>query len=330
MRLKRRHLLWRSLRSRHRLVSVTDRTGQIAAGDILVVIALRNEALRLPFFLSHYRRLGVAHFLVVDNNSNDGSAQLLAEQPDVSLWHTKASYRAARFGLDWMTWLQMRYAHDHWCLLADADELLIYADHQRFGLPELTGWLDAQGRAGFGALMLDLYPKGALSAHSYTAGQDPTEVLNWFDAGPYRAQRQVPMGNLWVQGGARERVFFANEPSRSPTLNKLPLVRWNRRYAYVNSSHSLLPPALNGAYDGPGGNQPSGVLLHSKFLPGIVSISAIEKERQQHFHTPLDFDGYYDQISADPNLWHEGSIRFEGEGQLQALGLMQSGGWRPV
>jgi len=122
-------------------------------------------------------------------------------------------------------------------------------------------------------------------------------------------------------------VFFADDPRRSPTLNKLPLVKWDRRFAYVNSSHSILPPGLNLAYDGPGGQCPSGVLLHNKFLPQIVSGSATEKTRAQHFHTPAAFDHYYDDIIADPVLWHPGSVRLEGPEQLQRLGLMQAIDW---
>lgn len=327
MRLKRRRLLWRSWRSRRQLTAIADRTGDIAKSDILAVSVLRNEAQRLPYFLAHYRRLGVAHFLVVDNGSDDGSAELLADQPDVSIWQTKASYREARFGLDWSTWLQWKYAHAHWCLTLDIDEILVYAGHGQKGLPELTGWLDQQGIRAFGALLLDLYPKGPLSGATYQPGQDPTEVLNWFDASPYRAQRQRPMGNLWVQGGLRERVFFADDPRRSPTLNKLPLVRWSRRFAYANSSHSILPPGLNRCYDGPGGQQPSGVLLHTKFLPQIVARSAIEKARAQHFHTPAKFAHYYDKIIADPDFWHPGSVRLQGIEQLQNLGLLRAGGW---
>ena len=53
--------------------------------------------------MSHYRRLGVDHFLVIDNGSDDGSFEQLADQPDVSLWRTEARYRAARFGVDWLT-----------------------------------------------------------------------------------------------------------------------------------------------------------------------------------------------------------------------------------
>ncbi len=282
---------------------------------------------RLAFFLSHYRRLGVKHFLIVDNDSDDGSAELLADQPDVSLWQTGHSYRDARFGLDWATWLQMKYAHDHWSLLVDADEILIYAHHETRSLTDLTNWLDGRQQMAFGALMLDMYPKGPVGDQVYIPGHNPIDVLNWFDPAPYRAVRQEPMGNLWVQGGARERFFFSEQPHRSPTLNKLPLVRWNRRYCYVNSSHSILPPSLNGMYDGPGGTAPSGVLLHNKFLPEVVSKSSIEKDRQQHFVKPRDYEGYYDRINANPDLWHEGAMKLVDWQQLEACGLMNSGAW---
>jgi hypothetical protein len=270
LRWRRRCLLWRSFRSRNQLVTVADRTRGIAPGDVLAVTTLRNEAERLPWFLKHHRRLGVDQFLIVDNGSADGSVEWLADQPDVSLWRTGHSYRAARFGLDWMTWLMMRHAHGHWTLMLDADELLIYAHHGARSLQELTRWLESLGQLVFGALILDLYPRGPLGRQYHAPGQDPTEVLPWFDPGPYRAVRQAPLGNLWVQGGVRERMFFADDPRRSPTLNKIPLVRWSRRHAYVNSWHAILPRSLNFAYDGPEGVAPSGALLHTKFLPHVT------------------------------------------------------------
>ena len=44
-------------------------------------------------------------------------------------------------------------------------------------------------------------------------------------------------------------------------------MRWNRRYAYVSSTHMLLPRGLNQVYDTSGGEKASGILLHTKFLP---------------------------------------------------------------
>ncbi|WP_368039870.1 glycosyltransferase family 2 protein [Ruegeria atlantica] len=327
LRLKRQRLLWRSFRSRHQLSGLIDRTGNIKPGDILAFTTLRNEITRLPWFLRHYRALGVDHFLIVDNSSNDGTVPYLREQPDVSLWRTPDSYRASRYGLDWLTWLQMRYGHNHWTLMVDADELLIYPDHDTRPLRDLTDWLDDRERAAFGALMLDLYPEGPLAEQSYDPQTDPTELVGWFDAGPYRAQRQSPMGNLWVQGGARERMFFADTPRRSPTLNKIPLVRWSRRFAYVNSCHSALPRHLNSTYAGPGDTAPSGVLLHTKFLPEVVEKSKIEKARRQHFHDPEQFAGYYDGIMDRPVLWTPDSKLYTSWRFLQTLGLMGTIDW---
>ena len=324
LRMKRRRYLWRAFRARRDLRAIADNTANIAQNDILVVVVLRNESLRLPYFLEHYRRLGAAHFLVVDNASDDGSFALLqreAKRGDLSLWQADGSYRDSRFGLDWSGWLLMHFGHRHWCLTVDVDELLVYPEMHQMPLPMLTDRLEQIGQTGFGALMLDLYPKGPLGAQDYRAGQDPAEVLRWFDEAPYRAVRQAPQGNLWLQGGARERAFFSNTPERSPTLNKIPLIRWHWRYAYTNSTHALLPRALNALYDGVKGQLPSGVLLHTKFLPEVVGKAAVERNRAEHFHTPSMFDGYYTQIEARPDLWHPEAQRYRTPEQLAELGL---------
>ncbi|MFS4581568.1 glycosyltransferase family 2 protein [Phaeobacter sp. C3_T13_0] len=327
LRWQRRRLLWRSFRARHQLNVVADRTVDLQDDALIAITVLRNEATRLPFFLNFYRDLGVDHFLMVDNGSDDGGSEYLSSQRDVSIWRTEASYRGSRFGLDWATWLQIRFGHQRWCLSVDADELLVFGGDTKHGLRGLTNWLDRQDLAGFGALMIDLFPGGALDTVAYLPGDDPRRALPWFDCGPYRKTRQAPRGNLWVQGGTRERVFFENEPQRAPTLNKLPLIKWNRRYAYTNSTHAILPRQLNVLYDGPGGCMPSGALLHSKFLPEIMTKSQVEKQRGQHFNAPQQFDSYYDHLAVGPDLWHSQALRYEGPEQLEALCLARAPDW---
>lgn len=326
-RWKRRELLWRAIRARRSLQPVIDRTGMIDPDDILVVTTLRNELSHLPGFLDHYRQLGVAHFLMVDNASDDGSDRYLAAQPDVSLWRCQASYRQARFGLDWANALLMRHGNGHWCVTVDADELLIYPHHDTRPLPQLTAHLDACGIAGMGALMLDLAPSGPVGGADAPEGAPLARRLPWFDPGPYRAQRMMPRRNLWVQGGLRERAFFADDPARSPTLNKLPLMRWNWRQVYVNSTHSVLPRRLNDLYDGPSDPRLSGVLLHGKFLPDIVAKSTEELTRRQHFVRPEAYADYHRAVAEGPVLRGPHSQRFTGWPQLVELGLMGTGDW---
>jgi Glycosyl transferase family 2 len=327
LRLRRRGLLVRAFRRRRDLTALADRTATIAPDDVLCFLCIRNEATRLPFLLEHNRRLGIRHFLIVDNASTDGSTALLQDQPDVSLWQTGASYKASRFGMDWLTWLLLRHGHGHWCLTVDADEVLIYPYWQTRPLPALTSWLDLQGRRSFGALTVDLYPGGPVSQAAHQPGDNPVEALPFFDSGNYQVQVQPRMRNLWVQGGARARAFFGQTPRRAPTLNKTPLVRWHWRYAYVNSTHAILPPKLNQVYDTDGGELTSGVLLHTKFLPEIIDRSAEEKARAEHFNDGAQYAAYYDRLTADPVLHCATSTRFTGWRQMEALGLLSRGGW---
>lgn len=327
LRWKRRRLLFRALRKRPQLRCLVNRTAKIAKGDILGTVTVRNEMMRLPHFLDHHRRLGVAHFLFVENGSDDGTREFLAEQPDVSLWSTPQSYKLSRFGMDWLTALQARYAHGHWCLTLDADEIFIYPHHDTRPLPALTEWLDRERRTSFGALMLDMYPKGRLSAHPYQAGDDPFATLCWFDGGNYMIRRKPDLQNLWIQGGVRARCFFGEKPRRAPTMGKIPLVKWNRRFAYVSSTHSLLPRRLNHVYADDGGEMASGILLHSKFLNMVVEKSAEEKHRQEHFANSDLYNGYYNSLIDDPDLWCRASTRFISWRQLEAMGLMSKGNW---
>ena len=328
MRTRRRYLIvrgWR--RARRQLLVVADRTGLLRPGMIRLFATLRNEGERLPHFLDHYRRLGVGHFLIVDNASTDGSADWLAGQPDVSLWTTAHGYKQSRFGMDWINGLLLRHGSGNWCVTVDADELLIYPHWETRPLPALTDWLDDRGIPAMGALMLDLYPRGALDGVAHEPGQDPLTVLEWFDAGNYVMRRKADLGNLWIQGGPRARVFFAADPRRAPTLGKVPLVKWHWRYAYVSSTHTMLPPRLNRTWDASGGETLSGVLLHTKFLPVIVSKSQEEKQRRQHFANSSLYDAYYDAVTAAPDLWCAQSTRYQGWRHLEGLGLMSRGGW---
>lgn len=325
LRLKRRRLLWRAIRARRRLLPLADRSGLIRPGDILAFGTIRNEGLRLPHFLDHHRRLGVAQFLLVDNGSDDGSAEWLAGQDDVSVWRAPGSYRDSRFGMDWINALLMRHGSGHWCLTLDADELLVYPDHERRDLHALTAWLEAQGAEAMAAMMLDLYPQGPLGAAQYLPGQDPVEVLPFFDPDGYDQTSMARYAHVSIRGGPRRRVFFADQPDLAPHLHKVPLIRWHWRYAYLSSTHLALPVRLNGGFARH--DLPTGALLHTKFLPQVLSRTEEERQRAEHFTHPAQYSDYYDALIAGPDLWHPGSARYQDAAQLEALGLIRRGKW---
>ncbi|MFT6459881.1 glycosyltransferase family 2 protein [Pseudophaeobacter arcticus] len=327
MRVRRKRWLVRAVRKSSELTCLQDNTRAIQRDDVLLVSTMRNEQIRLPYFLEYYRNLGVNHFLFVDNGSEDGTAQYLSGMGDVSLWQTHASYRRSHFGVDWMNYLKRKYAHGHWVLVVDPDEFFIYPFCDTRPIQALTDWLDTSAIRSFSAMLIDTYPKGRIGDVPYQPGQNPLEIVNWFDSGNYTISKNLMYGNLWIQGGPRARVFFADEPKKAPALNKTPLVKWDRRYAYVSSTHSLLPRGLNQVYETDGGEKASGALLHTKFLDTLGAKAAEELARSEHYANSREYRAYAEGLAQQPELWCKWSEKYINWRQLEILGLMSKGNW---
>jgi hypothetical protein len=327
LRLRRKLGLWRAFRARRQLSARQNNTAAINKGDVLLVCTLRNERIRLPYFLKYYRDLGVKHFLFVDNDSDDGSREYLTGAPDVSIWHTTASYRNALFGVYWMNWLARKYCHDHWTLTVDVDEFFVFPFCDTRPIPALTDWLDNSGIRSFSAMLIDMYPKGPIDAQPYQDGQDPMEIAQWFDSGNYMLSTNPEFHNLWIQGGPRARLFFDDDPYNAPSLNKIPLVKWHKDYVYMHSTHMLLPRGLNYVYETEGGEKASGALLHAKFLNTFVQKTEEELVRRQHYAGSREYLAYHNRIKDDPELWCNWSEKYINWRQLEILGLMSKGNW---
>jgi hypothetical protein len=327
LRLERKRFLIRAWRKARDLLLVADRTDQIRPNDVLCFVTLRNERIRLPYFLRYYRDRGVSHFIFVDNDSTDGTREFLAGQGDCSVWTTPASYKRSRFGMDWLNALLREYGHGHWCVVVDPDEFLVYPFCDTRPIPALTDWLESSSIKSFGAMLLDMYPKGPITTQPYSEGQNPFDIACWFDSGNYMIKRNWDFGNLWIQGGPRARLFFPDNPERAPALNKIPLVKWDKNYAFASSTHMLLPRGLNLVFDEWGGEKASGVLMHAKFLDTFTTKAREELQRKQHYANSHEYKAYAAGLQEDPNLWCKWSERFINWRQLEILGLMSKGNW---
>ena len=327
LRLRRQRLLWRAFRRRRELSSVTNRMETCPAQPILLFSTLRNERIRLPYFLDYYRKLGIDHFVLVDNGSDDGSREYLAAEPDVSLWSTGASYKRSRFGMDWLMHLLRRHGREKWCLTVDVDEFLVFPFCETRPLRALTDWLDSSGTRTFSAMLLDMYPKGAMHEQPYREGQNPFEIAQYFDSGNYSIRRNPGLRNLWIQGGPRARLYFAEDPKEAPAMNKIPLVKWDPSYAYVSATHMMLPRGLNLVYEDAGGEKPSGCLLHAKFLDTFAAKAEEELRRGQHYAESQEYRAYREGITRERDLWCSWSEKYINWRQLETLGLMSKGNW---
>ena len=306
---------------------VQDNTQFIDKHDVLLFSVIRNEGARIPYFLDYYRRIGVDHFFFIDNGSTDGFAATVAGCRDVSVWYTEASYRKANCGLHWSNALMRRHADQHWILLVDPDEFLVFPYDDRRNLKELTNFLDSEGRRSFFCILVDMYGAGSVNDAYCSVGESPLEVCPYFDAAGYTQKHNPVYQNIWVQGGVRQRIFFRDAPESAPALNKTPLVKWRWAYSYISSTHIVLPTHLNKPH-AEAHLSPTGALLHFKLMSSLREKAEEEMVRGEHFGGSVEYRSYLQSIEQeDQSLMFTNSVRYEDWRQLEALGLLNRGQW---
>lgn len=320
--------------------------------EVRLFSVMQNETLRLPAFLQHYRQLGVKRFFIIDNKSSDATVTLLLAQPDVHIFQTDASFAASGHGVSWMNKMLSRYGTGHWCVLADADELLVYPAYENLKLPEFCAQLQAAGAAAMQAILLDMYSDKPLSALDYQQGQDLVAACPYFD-GDYRfvprcalPWQERPFPPTEPLGGPRARLFFTAQyqsaawqrlmvklvfrllrplaargwlrsgflPHPAPQLFKVPLVHWRADTAMI-TNHRTTPLSLA---------QTSGALLHFKYLQDFLPRIASAIAHGQHYGGSIEYQRYAAMLKTNPNMtfMYPGSRRFAGSADLAAVNLI--------
>jgi len=306
-------------RSARNLEKIDTNPVPIAPHEIRLFMTVRNESLRLPFMLRYYFSRGVNRIFVVDNNSSDNTADLVLSGKNTHLFLTKELHatQAPRVDL-----LLRRYGMGHWCLVVDADEVLIYPYCETLTLRELCNFLDRESSNAMDCILLDMYPGVPLSEVMYEADSDPLLTAPWFDKSPYttgcggplyiREENIIYEGMERIFGGMRNRLFGVNA-----CLSKFPLIKFNKRMFLSQGTHfvqNAWPSDIRGA------------LLHFKYLQDFAVNVQREVQRNQHWHNAVEYRKYLSRLngSLDLNFHSPLSTRFTDSHQLVALNLMRS------
>ena len=111
-------------------------------------------------------------------------------------------------------------------------------------------------------------------------------------------------------------------------MNKIPLVKWHRSYAYVSSTHMMLPRGLNLTYDDQGGEKALGLscCTPSSWIPSpprptrnLPAASTMPKATNTAPTAKASRD--------ERDLWCNWSEKYINWRQLEILGLMSKGNW---
>ncbi len=279
--------------------------------DIPLFAKLRDEKHRLPEFLSHYRRLGVTRFFLIDNGSTDGSLQLLLNQADCAVFQTSGSLLLNDDCVPWINGLIDHHAPQHWCVSVDIDEHLDFeGSAEGETLRSLRERLDSEGADSLCAFLVDMFPQSTKNLREHAASESLLNAHCWFD-NTYQRSGLMTFPYATVNGGFRERMH--------PTLHsiftyKTPFFNAATGWRHVSANHNL---------DGGKPSVESGVLRHYKFATNEVKRSNFG----EHLRT-------YNQsvstaVSKHENLTGPDSVKFETPAQFDTLGYYRLTGRRP-
>lgn len=316
----------RTNRSRFFIRPVMLRAGENRdAKGVSLILVIKDEADRVPYFLEYYRRLGVTHFFILDNQSTDDLEALLKQHQDVSYFLVTQNYQDSRYGVDWINYIARKYCQGSWVLSVDSDELLVFPHCETRSVDQLCDFLDSQNIKKLYTPMIDMYSEKPVMDTAYERGQDPLEQCCYFDGAGYFTVTGG-FGNPWVRGGVRMRVFNRDSPLDSPALNKFALVKWDRMTFYYRGAHTMLPKRKNTVHFD--SLKVSGALLHFKFFDDLYRKSVYAVEHGNHYQGSTEYELYLSEMQRlESSLKYENSAKYTGFQSLVDVGLAVQAEW---
>lgn len=318
--LRRFKLRWRhaqlSLQKKNpdpRLKRISGSFAPLRPDDLPLVCVVRNAAPHLGAFLRYYRVLGVTRFVIVDDQSEDGTAAILTGAPDVDLFGSELRYADADAGRVWRDALFGTYGRGRWYISVDSDEFLVFPRMEERNIHDFIAELTQNGISRCLAPMIDMYPSGRLRDGVYIddGSKYPFEVSSCFDGDGYTVTQE--RFGVAVRGGPRQRLF-----GRSMRLSKFPLMWVDKRTDYRRGSIHGPGPCFRNCLPA------TGALLHYRFSArSLDEFRRIVNEKShaggsEHYRAILD-DA---RFSEDMSLMYEGSVHYTGPECLVERGFM--------
>ncbi|HBK82675.1 MAG TPA: hypothetical protein DDZ41_03625, partial [Flavobacterium sp.] len=223
----------------------------------------------------------------------------------------------------WMEYLLETYGKKFWCLVVDIDELFSFPHVEYLSIKDLINYLEVVERStAIISFLLDMYSNESLKSIKYQQGNNPLDVLNFFDCDyniMYSKFVDQKASKLFYQksftGGMRVRVF--GKTSNVNTLSKVSLFKYNpETYLHVGMH------ALNGCVM----SKLQGVVFHTKFLSDFITEVEEESKREEHYNNAYFYKHYEKRLKKEKNIsfFDASSIKYKDSKQLVNLGVTET------
>jgi Glycosyl transferase family 2 len=206
-----------------------------AADELLVVCVVRNGESYVRAFMEHYRKLGVKHFVFLDNGSTDATVQRLCVYPNVTVLQTYAKYQYYENTMK--RYLLRQFGRGRWILCADIDELFDYPSSKTVDLASFLRYLSVNGFNAVVTQMLDMISDMPLQKGESAGDIDLKQECRYYDISsisnfPY-TYTLTPNPKITMRfGGIRKRIFGTNNGLTKASLLLMdgkikPFIHWH-------------------------------------------------------------------------------------------------------
>jgi glycosyltransferase involved in cell wall biosynthesis len=299
----------------------------LTSNEVLLVCLIKNGKVFLKPFLEHYRRIGIAHFVFVDNGSTDGTLEVLNTHGDVTVYGS--SLPAKRYECYMRRWAIRKFAMNRWCLCVDADEFFDYLHDDALSIKDLVAYLDDSGYNCIVTQMLDMFPDGPLT----TVHADLGSSIPFLDTHNYYDLSRIDEFDYHGCTRAGFDYFTRNNSIGSPKIKWLfGGIRLMEFDAYVClTKHSLLrvsagvvPQVHAHCSSGVSCADISAVVRHYKFAGGFRE--RVEADVKAMTWETGETERYFDGLSRNKSLSlrRPTSKRYSGANSLVSAGFLIS------
>lgn len=277
--------------------------------SIVLICVVRDELLLLPYFIEHYKKLGVTHFVFIDNASQDGTLSYLMDECEINcqLYHTTDNYSENDYGLVWVNKILNNICKNKWCVVVDVDELILPRGEET--LCTLRDKMIQSDKNVLPTCLIDFYPKH-FDTNTYDSKLPFYSHSNYYDKFNESDMLIYPGngGELAVKGGARYRVYDNN--NEPVCLTKKSFFKYDFFNTHILSvgMHWLLPLKFDvdnvawGDFDWSLYNkyikfyQNICAVGHFKFIkPNINEFFKKRVERNQDWNNSAEYKNYANQ-----------------------------------